>query len=86
MIKLNDLIIRKRRFGGIHVLDQHYLNNGGHNEYIIFKFDIHKIKSTRYCLVEYDIYGKSKSEILLEDEIVLKFGQGILEHLPSKPN
>jgi len=79
--------IRKRRFSGIHAIDQYYLNNGGHDEFIIFKFNTgYKTKTPKFCVVEYDIYGKNKSYIMTEEELVDSFGEEILKKIPKKAN
>lgn len=80
----------KKRFGGLHIIDQHYLNNGGHNEYKIFKFQVgHKTKRIMFCVIEFDIYGKCETNQFTEDEFRNKFGEysnKIIEQLPTKPN
>lgn len=81
------MFITKRRYSAIKVWDQHYLNNGGHDEFIIFKFNTgYKTKTPKFCVVEYDIYGKEKSYIITEEELVESFGKEILEKIPEKAN
>lgn len=59
----------------IHIIDKFYQNNGGHNEYYIFKFEIgYKNRSFLFCVVETDIYGKCQTNHFTEEEFRLKFG------------
>ena len=80
----------KKRFGGLHIIDHHHLNNGGHNEYKIFRFQVgHKTKRIMFCVIEFDIYGKCETNQFTEDEFRNKFGEysnKIIERLPTKPN
>lgn len=80
----------KKRFGGVHVIDQHYENNGGHNEYKIFKFQKgYKNKTDMYCVIEFDIYGKCETNQFTEEEFRNKFGgyaDEIIKQLPKKAN
>lgn len=84
------LVTLTKRFGGLHIIDQHHLNNGGHNEYKIFKFQVgYKSKRIMFCVIEFDIYGKCETNQFTEDEFRAKFGSysdDIIEQLPMKPN
>lgn len=74
------LFVTKRRFEGVHAIDQNHLNNGGHDEFMIVKLKLgYKKKSFKYSIVEYDIYGKLKSYILSEEEAIDKFGESVLD-------
>ena len=63
------------------MIDHNHLNNGGHDEFIIFKFGEYKSRKPKYCVLEHDIYGKAKSYILTEDEVIEQFGAETLEKL-----
>jgi hypothetical protein len=65
----------------VKMVDHNHLNNGGHDEFIIFKFGKYKSRNPKYCVVEHDIYGKAKSYILTEDEVIEQFGAETLENL-----
>ena len=66
---------------GVKLIDQNYLNNGGHDEFIIFKFGGHKSIDAKYCVVEHDIYGKAKSSILSKEEVIKEFGEEAIKNL-----
>lgn len=89
-MKKMKLFTVNRRFGGVHVIDHHHLNNGGHNEYKIFKFEVgYKTKTTMFCVIEFDIYGKCITKQFNEEEFRNKFGDysdEILNRLPKKAN
>lgn len=65
----------------VKMIDQNYLNNGGHDEFIIFKLPEYKSRDAKYNVVEHDIYGKAKSYILTEDEVIEQFGKETLENI-----
>ena len=73
------LFIYNKKVNVINMIDQNHLNNGGHNEYTIVKIDGYKSKQTKYCVIEYDIYGKEKSYFLTKDKLVEEFGDDVLK-------
>ncbi len=75
------LFIYDEKVNGIKMIDQNHLNNGGHNEYTIIKIDGYKSKQPKFCVIEHDIYGKIKSTILTEDELINEFGEDILKKI-----
>jgi len=84
------LFTLSKRFGGVHIRDQHYENNGGHTEYKILKFEVgYKDKTTMLCVIEFDIYGKCETNQFTEKEFRVKFGvytDEILAQLPNNQN
>jgi len=72
------LFISKAKIKAVQMVDHNHLNNGGHDEFIIFKFGEYKSRKAKYNVVEYDIYGKAKSYILTEDEVINQFGENVL--------
>ncbi len=72
------LFVSKTKLNSLKLVDQNYLNNGGHDEFIIFKFGEYKSREPKYNVVEYDIYGKAKSYILTEEEVINQFGENVL--------
>jgi len=78
-----ELFIFKEKAKGLKLIDQNYLNNGGHDEFIIFKLDGYKSRPPKYCVIEYDIYGKIISNILTKEELVNEFGEEINNKLDS---
>ena len=73
-----ELFIFPNPVKGIKVVDQNHLNNGGHNEYIIFKIKGHKSAEHKYCVIEHDIYGKAESNIMTKDEVIKEFGKDVM--------
>lgn len=71
----------KIKLKAVKIVDQFYLNNGGHDEYIIFKFGEYKSRDGKYCVVEYDIYGKAKSYILSKEEAINEFGEEVIKNI-----
>lgn len=71
----------KTKLNGVKLVDQNYLNNGGHDEFIIVKFGDYKSKPGKYCVVEYDIYGKAKSSILSKEEVIKEFGEEAIKNI-----
>ena len=73
------LFIFNEKAKGLKLIDQNHLNNGGHDEFIIIKIKGYKSKQTKYCVIEYDIYGKEKSYFLTKDKLVEEFGDDVLK-------
>ena len=46
---------------------------------MIIKIKGYKSKPCKYCVIEYDIYGKEKSYFLTKDKLVEEFGECILK-------
>ena len=65
----------------VKMVDQNHLNNGGHDEFMIIKIKGYKTKPSNYCVIEYDIYGKTKSYILNQDELIKEFGVDVLNKI-----
>jgi hypothetical protein len=76
-----ELFRSSTKLKAVKMIDQNYLNNGGHDEFIIFKFGGYKSMDAKYCLVEHDIYGKAKSSILSKEEVIKEFGEEAIKNL-----
>lgn len=76
-----ELFISSTKLKAVKMIDQNYLNNGGHDEFIIFKLPGYKSRDAKYCVVEHDIYGKTKSYILTENEVIEQFGEETLKSI-----
>ena len=68
-----------KRIKAVKMVDQNYLNNGGHDEFLVVKIDGYKKAPSKYCVIEHDIYGKAKSTILSESELISEFGVDVFE-------
>lgn len=75
------LFQQKTKLNAVKLVDQNYLNNGGHDEFIIVKFGDYKSRPGKYCVIEYDVYGKSKSSILSREEVISEFGEEAVNNI-----
>jgi hypothetical protein len=75
------LFVYNKKVNVINMIDQNHLNNGGHDEFMIIKIKGYKSKPSKYCVIEYDIYGKEKSYFLTQDKLVEEFGDDILKKI-----
>lgn len=69
------LFVHSKKITVINMIDQNYLNNGGHDEFIIVKIDGYKSRPDKFCVIEYDIYGKANSRILTKEALIKEFGE-----------
>lgn len=72
------LFISNKKVNIINMVDQNYLNNGGHDEFMVIKIDGYKSRPDKFCVIEYDIYGKTNSRILTKEGLKNEFGEEVL--------
>ena len=72
-----ELVVLDEPVKGTRMVDQNYLNNGGHDEYILLEIQGYKSMSSKYCVIKHDIYGKAESTIMTEEEFIQEFGTAI---------
>jgi len=75
------LFVYNKKVNVINMIDQNHLNNGGHDEFMIVKIKGYKSRESKYCVIEYDIYGKENSYFLTEDKLVEEFGDDVLKKI-----